>query len=69
MSDLILNGIAIAGAFALMSVIVYRIGPGLSEALSAWAAKQDLEHKRIEIWAEGFQEGQEAERTRTQQRE
>lgn len=59
--------VTIAGMMCVAAVVlvsVYRLSPGLSDAMSAWAKKQqDLtNHRLIEEWARGVQEGQEFER-------
>lgn len=68
MNDLILSGLGIVCAAAFAVVTAYRVAPGLSEAMSAWAKKQDdLSKNRLaEEWVQGYQDGQEVERQKVQ---
>lgn len=64
MSEFILTALAIVGAFTMMCVTMYRIGPALSESLTAWAWKQEVsaEKELITAWADGHEAGREFER-------
>lgn len=64
MSELIVNIVGIVCVFAVVLVFMYRASPGLSDAMSAWAKKQDdlSKNRLVEEWVQGFQEGQELER-------
>lgn len=64
MNETIVAVAFMVGVFAVMLVFAHRAGPGLSDAMSAWAKKQQdlMSHRLIEEWARGVQEGQEFER-------
>lgn len=64
MNELVLNIGGIACVFIVALVFVYRLGPGIGDAMSAWAKKQDdlSKHRLVEEWAQGFHEGQEQQR-------
>lgn len=64
MNETLVSIVGVLGAFIVVLVVMYRVSPGLSEAMSAWAKKQEdlSKHRLVEEWAQGFQEGQELER-------
>ena len=66
MGEFILNLIAVLGIIGAVITAIYRLGPGLSDVMTAWAKRreQGLAHELVDAWAEGYREGQEFERAR-----
>jgi hypothetical protein len=70
MRPIILGGIAIVGAFAVINTVVHHIGPGVNAAITAWAVREELinqealENERNASWEAGREAGIASEQKR-----
>ena len=59
MDVFVLNALGVIGVAVVAAVTMYRLGPGLSDAMSAWANRRETLTTRrlVEEWADGYEAG------------